>query len=202
MGGMAMRSAVGILAMVVALQVVLGRAASADEPTDQRSDDARFEELLRAIDVVPPDRGALEAIFPDAWARLDRAARQDERDTWSRIRAVSLLSYFPEARTRATLEALAGVADKEVRRQAIYTLGRGFGAVADRALVRFIEARTGDAEPEVAAHAVRSLRFVDHPEAKLALERIADKGPAGLRTLARTTIDKRELRLKEPKRGH
>ncbi len=162
----------------------------------------RFETLLRSIDVVPPDRVALEAAFPDAWTRLDAVARDAKRDQWSRLRAVSLLSYFPEARTRTTLEVVAGDTDKEVRRQAIYTLGRGFGASADLALVRFIETKAADPEVDVAEHAVRSLRWVDHPEAKLALERLKKKGPNQVRELARTTIEKRELRMKTPQRGH
>lgn len=162
----------------------------------------RFDAMLRQIDVVPPDRAALEAAFPDAWQRLDAAARDGGRDTWSRLRAVSLLSFFPEPRTRATLEALSADADKEVRRQAIYTLGRGFGPTADLALVRFIEAHAADRDAAVAEHAVRSLRWVDHPEAALALTRLADKGPATLRALAKTTLDKRAARLLAPKKGH
>ena len=54
----------------------------------------------------------------------------------------------------------------------------------------------------MAEHAVRSLRWVDHAEAKLALERLTKKGPTTVRELARTTIDKRELRMKTPQRGH
>jgi HEAT repeat protein len=116
---------------------------------------------------------------------------------------VSLLSYFSaEDATRKTLEAVAASGDDEVRRQAIYTLGRGFGARADEALVRFIEACTGDAKLAVAEHAVRALRWVDHPEAERALERLAKSGPSHLKTLARTTIDKRVQRMKAPKRGH
>jgi len=158
--------------------------------------------MLMAIDLVPPDRASLEAEFPDAWQRLDRVAREPGRETWSRIRAVNLLSYFPEARTRATLEVLSADLDKAIRRQAIYTLGRGFMASADAALVCFIEAHAADREIEVAEHAVRALRWVDHPEAKLALERLAGKGGASLRRLAQTTLAKRTQRLAAPPRGH
>lgn len=171
-------------------------------PSEQVGEPDRFDAMLRQIDVVPADRAALEAAFPDAWARLDAAAREVARDEWSRLRAVSLLSFFPEARTRTTLESLAADPDQEIRRQAIYTLGRGFGTNADLALVRFIEARAADRAAEVAEHAVRSLRWVDHPEAALALDRLATKGPATLRTLAKTTLDKRAARLATPKKGH
>jgi|GEM_PF-1234534 len=171
------------------------------EPVTVPAPNDRFDAMLRAIDVVPPDRASFEAAFPDAWARLDAVARDAKRDTWSRVRALSLLSYFVEPRTRATLEQVLADADKDIRRQAIYTLGRGFGASADVALVRFIEARTADPEQDVGEHALRSLRWVDHPEAKLALERIAEKGPATLRELARKTLDKRMLRLNGVPRG-
>lgn len=165
-------------------------------------EDARFDTMLRAIDVVPPDRAALEEAFPDAWERLDRAAREAERDTWSRLRAVSLLSYFAgEPRTRSTLEAVATDRDREIRRQAVYTLGRSFGPSADAALVRFIEGYTADAEVAVAEHAVRALRWVDHQDAGRVLERLATRGPAHLKTLARTTIDKRTKRLRSVPRG-
>lgn len=196
-----------LFALVGTSLCALAGSAVAAPPTHPETPTApvpgdRFEAMLRSIDIVPPDRASLEGAFPDAWQRLDAVARDAKRDQWSRIRAVSLLSYFVEARTRATLEAVSTDGDKEVRRQAIYTLGRGFGAAADLALVRFIEARTTDADVDVAEHALRSLRWVDHPEAKVVLERVAQKGPAKLRDLARVTSDKRELRLKGAPRGH
>lgn len=186
-----------LLSFAGAALAVPPETASAPAP----SVEDRFDAMLRSIDIVPPDRAAFEAAFPDAWRRLDAVARDGKRDQWSRIRAVSLLSYFVEARTRATLEALSIDGDKEVRRQAIYTLGRGFGATADLALVRFIEARTADPDTDVAEHALRSLRWVDHPEAKVVLTRVAEKGPLTLRELARTTGAKRELRIKSLPRG-
>ena len=192
----------GLFVASVASHALAAPPAPSTAPSAQVRQTDRFDAMLRQIDVVPADRAALEAAFPDAWARLDAAARDGARDEWSRLRAISLLSFFPEARTRTTLEALASDPDKEIRRQAIYTLGRGFGANADLALVRFIEGRATDRAAEVAEHAVRSLRWVDHPEAALALERLATKGPTTLRTLAKTTRDKRAARLATPKKGH
>jgi len=171
-------------------------APTTPEPVRVTVPNDRFEAMLRSIDTVPPDRATLERAFPDAWLRLDAIARDAQRDQWSRLRAVSLLSFFVEARTRTTLEAVASDGDKEIRRQAVYTLGRGFGGNADAALVRFIEARFADPDVTVSEHAVRALRWIDHPDAKLALERVAEKGPPKLRDLARTTADKRTLRMK------
>lgn len=189
-----------LFGLALAFVSAVATSAVANPPATAAPD--RFDAMLRQIDVVPPDRAALETAFPDAWQRLDAAARDGGRDTWTRLRAVSMLSFFPEARTRATLEALSADADNEIRRQAIYTLGRGFGGMADAALVRFIEARAADRDGAVAEHAVRSLRWVDHPEAALALERLSTKGPGSLRTLAKTTLDKRATRLVAPKKGH
>lgn len=207
---------------LVGLTVLVGTPALAESPsqdTQAEHDIAqRFELLLETIDVVPNSREAFEASFPDAQKRLDAAARDILRSTWQRVRAVTMLSYFPDASTRATLEALAVApaanlsavekaraisADKEVRRQALYTLGRAFGPTGDTSLVRFIEARIA-AEPtvEVREHALRSLRWVDHDEARAALVRLSEKGPVELRPLAKQTMVKRDARLVSPRLGH
>lgn len=154
-----------------------------------------IEQLLRALDEVPADRSKLDALSPDARGELDRIARDTTRDTWTRLRALSLLSFYPEAKTRATLEALVADADPDVREQAIYTYGRGFGAVADKALVAFLARHAAGPDAVVADSAVRALRWVDHDDARLALERLAANGPDKLRSLAKTTLAKRAQRL-------
>lgn len=161
-----------------------------------------FEAMLSTIDVVPPDRESLLATFPEAWERLDAAARDDARDDWTRLRAISMLSYFPEARTRMTLEAVARAKSPEIRRQAVYTLGRSFGETADATLVRFVASFARDPEPAVREHAIRSLRWVDAREAEVALGELGRTGSPSDRKLAAATLDKRKQRLASPRRGH
>ncbi len=190
----------------IALLTVLGTTsvpayAGGPHPTPTSPADS-FELMLRSIDVVPPDRASLEKTFPEAWVKLDAAAREEGRDTWTRIRAISLLSYFPEARTRTTLEAVSRSKDPEIRRQAVYTLGRSFGATADAALVTFITSFAADPVPAVREHAIRSLRWVDASEAEVALRDLTKQGAPDLRKLAQTTLDKRLERMKSPKQGH
>ncbi len=200
----------------------LGSAALAHptgqpQPAATTSGDS-FELLLNSIDVVPPSREAFEEAFPGARDRLDAAARDTSRTTWSRIRAISMLSFFPDAKTAETLKLLSvppasslspdqrlrhPAQDKEIRRHALYTLGRAFGATADAALVRFIAQRVeSDPDTTVQEHALRSLRWVDHDEAKVALTRLSNQGPATLRQLATSTLSRRAARIDAPKFGH
>lgn len=182
----------------------------------QHTVEERFELLLQTIDVVPESREAFEAAFPGARERLDAAARDTRRTTWQRVRALTMLSYFPEVATRQTLELLATPpsdklsqaeraralsADVEVRRQALYTLGRAFGPAADAALVRFIESRiSSDPSREVREHGLRSLRWVDDGEARAALSRLATHKELG--KLAAEVQKKRDTRLASPRLGH
>jgi HEAT repeat protein len=191
----------------IALLTILGTTsvpalASAPRPSPTSPASDPFELMLRSIDVVPPDRASLEKTFPDAWVKLDAAARDEARDTWTRIRAISMLSYFPEGRTRATLEAVSQSKDPEIRRQAVYTLGRAFGATADAALVRFVASFAKDSVPAVREHAIRSLRWVDAAEAETTLRDLTKQGAPELRKLAQVTLEKRLERMKSPRRGH
>jgi len=178
----------------------------------------RFELLLNSIDVVPPSREAFEEAFPGARERLDAAARDTSRKAWTRIRAISMLSFFPDAATADTLKLLSvppaatlsaelklrhPATDPEIRRHALYTLGRAFGATADASLVRFIAQRVeSDPDTSVQEHALRSLRWVDHDEARVALTRLSNQGPATLRELATSTLSRRAGRIDAPKFGH
>lgn len=207
--------------ILTASALTLAAPALAHEPAPrdgaaERSVEERFELLLETIDVVPESREAFETAFPGARERLDAAARDTRRSTWQRVRAVTMLSYFPDTATRQTLELLstppsdklsqaerarALSADVEVRRQALYTLGRAFGPTADAGLVRFIEARIA-AEPvlEVREHGLRSLRWVDGEEARAALSRLANHKELG--KLAGEVQKKRNVRLASPRLGH
>ena len=183
---MKLSNAVLVLSFIAALGAPAIAAPPAPTP---------IEALLRSLDEVPTDRAKLDALSPDARGELDRIARDTNRDTWTRLRAVSLLSFYPEAKTRATLEALVADRDADVREQALYTYGRGLGAVADKALVAFIVGHAVGADAVLAEAAVRALRWVDHDDARLALERLVATGPDKLRPLARTTLGKRAQRL-------
>lgn len=129
--------------------------------------------VLGAIDTVPT-RAQLDATFPDARERLEAAALDEARGTYARQRAITLLSLYPDARTRAFLEALLADGKPEARKIAVYTLGRGFGIAADARLVETITnviAREQDAV--VREWAVRSLRWVAHKDARRALRELA-----------------------------
>lgn len=185
------------LALAGGVGLMVAASAGADDHTSAAQADADgFEMLLRSIDELPPSRGALEARWPDAKARLLAAAQDDSRDSWTRLRAMSFLSFFVDADVRVALLDLADHRAVEVRRLALYTVGRAFGRTGDAALVQRLEAAMKDPSDEVAAHAVRALRWVDHGEALFALERIRASGrSAELRQLADVTITKRARRL-------
>ncbi|TNF35237.1 MAG: hypothetical protein EP329_06395, partial [Deltaproteobacteria bacterium] len=108
----------GVLAKAVLLALALVLAAPAASAAPSRADDAasrRFEVMLRSIDVAPT-RLDLERAWPDARARLLAAARDASRDDWSRVRATSILSLYPDAEVRKTLLTLAGDARRDVRK--------------------------------------------------------------------------------------
>jgi HEAT repeat protein len=173
--------------MNAVLGLWLWLAAASGPPVD------RFEALLRAIDTLP-SRAELVGAFPDAAERLTQAALDpgSSRDAWTRRRAIAFLSLFPSVATRETLEALTDSPDPEVRRIAVYTLGRAFGHAADRALVLRVAGATADAEPQVAMDAARALRWVSHPMAGEALEALRRHHPrAELRRVAETALARR-----------
>lgn len=154
--------------------------AFADEPLDR---------LLSAIDTVPT-RAALDAQWDDAASVLMAAARDGERSVYERHRAVTLLSFYPDARTRAFLVELARerAIDSEVRKMSVYTLGRAFGATGGDALVTDLRPFVQDDDPVVREWAVRSLRWVRSSSARTLLREIEAGGDAQLRPIARRAI--------------
>ena len=180
------------LTMALVLSLATGGPALA-APADPA--DARFEAMLRVIDVVP-DRPALDRGWPDARARLLAAARDERREDWTRMRATSLLSHYADPAVRAALLELASSPRPEVRRTAIYTAARAFGAPGDAELVAAVEARLSDADGRVREHAVRALRWIDHAAAAALLDRLAaGSGRAELVPLARATQARRVARV-------
>lgn len=196
-----------LIASLIALSLPLGAVASAGAPAPRPAPtdaaptdaDARFEGLLKAIDVLA-DRAGLDRAWPDARERLLRAAGEVDRDDWTRIRAVAFLSFYPDAGVREALLALADAPRVEVRRMALYTAARTFGAPGDPALVAAVERALGDDAISVREHAVRSLRWIDHPAAGRALARVEAGERPELRELARLTTTRRAQRLASPRR--
>lgn len=153
---------------------------------------ADFErDVLRSIDTVPT-RAQLDANFPQARAQLEAAALDTKHEMWIRHRAITLLSHYPDVRSRAFLGRLLDDPDHHVRRMAVYTLGRTFGQQADTELLeRLGEVLRNDPSEEVVKWAIRSLRWVHHPEATRLLTTLAKrddvKGRIAALALKRTT---------------
>lgn len=163
-------------------------AASADELPET------FETMLAAIDVVP-SRDQLDAAWPDAQSMLIEAALDDAREGYTRQRAITLLSAYPDATTRAALQTLTTHADAEVRRIAGYTLVRGWGAEADADLLATAARLTEDADADVRAYAVRALRWVDAaPAADLLVQLSSDLSDPDRADLARSVLARRAER--------
>jgi len=160
---------------------------------------ASLEALLDAIDVVPPDAAALLSAFPDAERRLTAIAQDTRRSGWHRQRALSLLSFLPNERTRATVLALCeSSSDRDLAALATYTLGRAFGATLGTRELSLLERRAVGPDEALADYAVRALRWVDHADARRILDRVIAETrsthPERSR-LATTTQSRRNARL-------
>lgn len=150
-----------------------------------------FTEVLAAIDTVPT-REALDAAYPDAVQRLMDASRDASLGIYARHRAITLLSLYPTQETRAFLETLSVEArDPEIRKMAVYTVGRAFGTPGDAALVAFVERATQDETPTVREWAVRSLRWIAHPAAESLLLKLARVDHPMLQAIAKRALRKR-----------
>lgn len=171
------------------------------EPSRPTTQESRFEALLDAIDVVPPDGAALLAAFPDAEARLLSVAEDARRSTWHRQRALSLLSFLPSERTRGAVLTLCDDPNRDLAGLATYTLGRAFGSSLSARELALLERRALDTAPDradQADQAVRALRWVDHPEAQRILTRVITETKASRperSRLAATTQSRRQARL-------
>lgn len=185
-----MRGLSSFVVLAFGLLLIGASPPVAGASTGKRAAD-RFERMLSAIDIVP-SRSALDRQWPDAHKRLIQAATNDKRRGYTRNRAISLLSFFPAAGTRKTLRALCSHAAPEVRRIAVYTLGRTFGVPGTAALVKRIATATRDPQSDVRVFAVRALRWVRHPSAQRLLEALTrQRGDKSLRQLAARTLQRR-----------
>ena len=155
--------------------------------------DARFEAMLKGIESAP-DRAALDASFEDARARLLKVALDEGRDTWSRLRAITMAGLYPDKGVRAVLTDLSRHKAPDIRRRALYVVGRAFGKKADLALVKLLTAAVRDPVPDVHPMAVRGLGWIDHPAAEKALEGLTAGPDAKLAHLARYVIKRHAAR--------
>ena len=179
-----------LVALVVALLILpVASASSARTSEDSES----FERMLRAIDIVP--RGeSLKKRWPDIVERLIHASRDEKRKGYTRSRAISLLSFFPELRVRNILQRLLRDTSSDVRRIAIYTLARTFGDPGSASLVDRVAHAIRDSEASVRTFALRSLRWIRHQRAVGLLKEVAEKHKdRGLRRLAATTLKRRKF---------
>lgn len=161
---------------------------------------SEFDTVLLSIDTVPSAE-ELEARWPDALERMVAAANDPALDGYARDRAITLLSVFDEPQARQALEALCQDDDAEVRRLAVYTLGRGFGVGADARLVADVAALTDDTDEAVREYAVRALRWIDHPNARAVLEGIAS-GNADLSVIATHVLSRRAALFPDEASSH
>jgi HEAT repeat protein len=180
-----------LIALLVGIVTLVAGTSSATAQRD--ASDKAFEQMLRAIDTVPT-RPAMEKRWPNIQERLLTAAHQETRDTYTRSRAVSLLSFFPDATSRSALKALSVHAQSRIRSISIYTLARTFGVPGDKELLATIEARLTDAVRDVQAQAIRGLRWVRHPRAATLLSEVSKNATDKmLKRLAEKTLQRRRF---------
>ncbi len=149
---------------------------------------ASFEaDVLGAYDTVPT-RTSLEAQCGDVRDRLESAATNRSLTLYARHRAITLTSWYPDSRTRGFLADLLDDTNPEIRRMAVYTLGRSFGRQADALLVAQLAGVIERDTRLVAQWAVRALRWVDHEDAVRLLAALANDGEERLAVLARRAI--------------
>jgi HEAT repeat protein len=179
------------IALLVGLITLVAGTSSATAKHD--SSGKAFEQMLRSIDTVPT-RPSMEKRWPNILDRLLVASHEKKRDTYTRSRAVSLLSFFPNTTTRSALKSLSTNSHSRVRSISIYTLARTFGDPGDDNLLQTIEARFKDSVQDVQAQAIRGLRWVRHPRAVELLTEASKNGTDNmLKRLAEKTLQRRRF---------
>ena len=168
--------------LLAAALTLAGTALAADGDGD-----ARFDAMLRAIELAP-DRAALDKAFPDARERLLKVAADERRDTWSRLRAITMAGLYTDTGVRKSLTALSRHKDPEIRRRALYVVGRAFGPKPDAALVKLLADALSDPVKDVRPMALRGLAWIEHPSAREAVAGVAAGPDAKLAHIARYVI--------------
>lgn len=182
-----MKTRLHICFISIAVLLLSSTLAFAEGPTP----DKRFEDMLRAVDVVPT-RTLLEGTWSDSRERLMQAAGDTTLDMYPRLRALSMLGAFPEEGVRKYLIAQTNDANPDIRRTAYYTLGRTFGAPADDALIAELRRGLADEDENVRRHTILVLRWVEHPEVTSILTSLAKShDDQTVRQLADQTLSRR-----------
>jgi len=143
-----------------------------------------FETHVLAIDTIP-SRTRLDSLDPQAQGRLITTATDPNKEPWARVRAVNLLSAYPNVASRTVLELLSHNPDASLRGQALYTLARTFGQPGDIRLVTHLREALKDHHAQVQTLALRGLRCVDDPAAARLLKTLANNHDETLAQLAR-----------------
>ena len=181
--------------LVAVLLSATAHASSADR--DAVAERASFETFLKSIDIVPSSREAFVERFPSARAWLLEASADEARDTWTRRRALTLLSFFRDGGVRSHLSSQSMSDSAQTREWALYTLAKTFGVPGDAELVDFVIDRiAADPSSDVRLRGVRALRWIDHPAAGAELERLEASAVEPVRKLARHVRSRRLARLK------
>ena len=142
-----------------------------------------------------PDADQMLALHPDAPARLYALATSDAEDEYVRLRAVSLLSFFPGDDTEAWLDILMEVGPVRQRALAVYTFARTFGDLAPELVLARIEPFLTAAEDRIRTKALRGLAWVPGQAASRRLQLLKDRSadPA-TRALVTHVLQSRTLR--------
>ena len=163
-------------ALVLAvLSLALGVPARAmPRTTDTASDDpdGPLRMALRATCSVP-DGDQMRALHPDAPRRLFAMAMRSDEEDYVRLRAVSLLSFFPSDETEAWLDVLMEVGPLRQRALAVYTFARTFGDLTPELVLARIEPFLDAAEERLRTSAVRGMGWVAGEAARTRLRALA-----------------------------
>jgi len=108
-----------------------------------------------------PSRPDLEAIQPDAAPGLVAVARDRSQSDYVRLRALTLLSHFPDATTAAWLTEFMDDESPRLRGLSVYTYARTFGAALPDSVFAAVARFAAPTEPtEVREYALRGLGWV------------------------------------------
>jgi len=177
--------------IIIALGLLMSSPVLAQDISDEEVAE-RVKTVLTNYEVVP-DRASLDEFIPNAQSEFIEAAKNPAGVIWTRQRAISLLSLYPDARSMQALSELTGDDNPEIRRMAYYTLGRGFGSVdADRA-VSLLEKGLKDSNQKVREFSVRGLRYVASDRAQRLLEAVAQNSNQELASIAKSALKKRAV---------
>lgn len=182
-----------IQTIIIAATLLVANLAFAQDT--QLSDDEvakRVETVLTNYEVVP-DRKSVEEFIPNAQKEFIEAAKDEAGIIWTRQRATTLLSLFPNAESIQALTELTEDANPEIRRMAYYTLGRGMASVDAERVVALLEEGLSDSDEEVREWSVRGLRYVANDRAQRLLENIAAGSNEELSSIATAALKKRAI---------